>query len=156
MPLLRSFSAVFVVTALLAACGGSDSPSDPGGNNNGGGGGGGDTRVIKSNPSFATDIQEIFTRIGCTGGGCHGDGTGAGMTLGTNVASNYGALVGVPSTTEPAFNRVTPNDATNSYIVIKLEGRQSVGARMPFRGPSLDNIDMTNIKNWINGGAMNN
>ena len=155
MPLLRSFSAVVVLSACLAACGGSDSPSDPGGNDNNGGGSG-DIRVIKSNPSFATDIQEIFTRIGCTAMGCHGDGTGAGMTLGSNAGANYGVLVGVPSTSEPSFNRVTPNDATNSYIVIKLEGRQSVGARMPFGLSPLDNIDMTNIRNWINGGAPNN
>ena len=155
MPLHRSFSATVVVTAFLAACGGSDSPSDLGGNDNNGVGGG-DIRVIKSNPSFATDIQEIFTRIGCTAGGCHGDGTGADMTLGSNANANYGVLVGVPSTSEPSFNRVTPNDATNSYIMIKLEGRQSVGARMPFGGSPLDNIDMTNIRNWINGGAPNN
>ena len=155
MRLLRSFLTAVVVAALLAACGGSDSPSAPDDNNDNGESSG-DTRVIKSNPSFATDIQEIFTRIGCTAMGCHGDGTGAGMTLGSNAGANYGVLVGVPSTSEPNFNRVTPNDATNSYIVIKLEGRQGVGARMPFGGSPLDNIDMTNIRNWINGGAPNN
>ena len=78
MRLLRSCSVAVVVTAFLTACGGSDSPADPGGTGNNGGG---DSRVIKSNPSFATDIQEIFSRNGCTSGGCHGDGTGAGMTL---------------------------------------------------------------------------
>ena len=88
--------------------------------------------------------------------GCHGDGTGAEMTLGSNAGANYGVLVGVPSTSEPSFNRVTPNDATNSYIVIKLEGRQGVGARMPLGRSPLDNIDLTNIRNWINGGAPNN
>ena len=78
------------------------------------------------------------------------------MTLGSNAGANYGVLVGVPSTSEPSFNRVTPNDATNSYIVIKLEGRQGVGARMPLGRSPLDNIDLTNIRNWINGGAPNN
>ena len=65
-------------------------------------------------------------------------------------------LIGVPSTSEPGLNRVTPSDATNSYIVIKLEGRQTVGARMPLGRTPLDNVDLTNIKNWINNGAMNN
>ena len=78
------------------------------------------------------------------------------MTLGSSAASNYGVLVDVPSTSEPGFNRVQPNDATNSYIVIKLEGRQSVGAQMPIIGFPLGRIDMTNIRNWINGGAPNN
>ena len=153
MPLLRSFLTTVVMAAFLVACGGGDSPSDPGGSNDDGGG---DTRVIKSNPSFATDIQEIFTRTGCTDMGCHGDGTGAGMTLGSNAGANHGVLVNVASTSEPNFNRVTPSDAVNSYIVIKLEDRQSVGARMPFGRTPLDDIDMTNIRNWINGGAPNN
>ena len=48
-----------------------------------------------------------------------------------------------------------PGDAANSYIVIKLEGRQTVGAKMPLGG-SLDAISLQNIKNWINKGAKNN
>ena len=154
MNLLRSCSVAVLMAAFLAACGGSDSPADPGGSGNNGVQG--NTRIIKSNPSFATDIQEIFTRNGCTSGGCHGDGTGAGLMLGSNAGSNFGNLVGIPSSSEPGFNRVTPNDATDSYIVIKLEGRQSVGSRMPLGGASLDNIDLMNIKNWINTGASNN
>lgn len=34
-----------------------------------------------------------------------------------------------------------------------LEGRQSVGARMPLNAPSLDDIDLTKIRNWIATGA---
>ena len=144
MPLLRSFLAATVVATFLAACGGSGSPSDPG-----------DTRESKSNPSFAADVQEIFTRKGCGAASCHGSAAG-GLILGSNGDANYGVLVGVPSMSEPNFNRVAPNDATNSYLVIKLEGRQRVGARMPLRGSFLDNIDLTNIRNWINTGAPNN
>ena len=98
---------------------------------------------------------EILTRNGCTSAGCHGGGA-AGMTLGSSASANFGVLVGVLSTSEPGFNRVTPSDATNSYIVIKLEGRQTVGAQMPLGRTQLDNVDLTNIKNWINNGAMNN
>ena len=155
MPLPRRISAAIAAVALLAACGGGDSPSDPGGSGNGNNNGGGSTRQIKTNPSFAADIQEIFTRKGCTAMGCHGDGS-AGLTLGSNASANHGALVGVPSTSEPDFNRVTPNEATDSYLVIKLEGRQSVGGQMPRGGAPLDNIDLTNIRNWINNGAPNN
>lgn len=156
MTLFRSkFVALFTVT-LLAACGGS--PTD-GGNDNGNdnGNGNGDDRVIKANPSFATDIQEIFTRKGCTGSSCHGAAGGQmGLSLGSSAATNYANLVNVASTSEPPFLRVEANDDVNSYIVIKVEGRQNVGARMPLGGANLDNIDLTNLKNWINTGALNN
>jgi len=48
---------------------------------------------------------------------------------------------------------VEPGDPDNSYVIIKLEGRQSVGARMPLGAPFLDNIDLTNIRNWNSQGA---
>jgi|TARA_B100001167_G_scaffold127020_1_gene79375 hypothetical protein len=53
---------------------------------------------------------------------------------------------------------VIPNDAQNSYLVKKLENRQGSGNgnRMPIGGSALDNVDLTNIKNWINTGAPNN
>ena len=49
-----------------------------------------------------------------------------------------------------------PNDAQNSYLVIKIEDRQTVGTRMPQGGNALDSIDVSNIRNWINQGAKNN
>jgi hypothetical protein len=52
--------------------------------------------------------------------------------------------------------RVIPGNANDSYIVVKVEGRQTVGVRMPLGGSALDNIDLTNLKNWINLGAKNN
>ena len=45
--------------------------------------------------------------------------------------------------------------AYNSYLVIKLEGRQTIGVKMPLGG-SLDAVRLQNIKNWINKGANNN
>jgi hypothetical protein len=39
--------------------------------------------------------------------------------------------------------------------VIKLEGRQTVGGRMPQTGSPLDSIDLTNVRNWISQGALN-
>ncbi len=54
--------------------------------------------------------------------------------------------------------RVIANDATNSYLLKKLEGTQGSGngQRMPLGSSALDNTDLTNIKNWINTGAPNN
>jgi hypothetical protein len=52
--------------------------------------------------------------------------------------------------------RVIPGNANDSYLIVKVEGRQSVGQRMPIGGSPLDNIDLTNLKNWISQGAKNN
>ena len=43
--------------------------------------------------------------------------------------------------TSEAVLRVIPNNADGSYLVIKLEGRQTVGARMPLGGQPLDMTD---------------
>ena len=68
---------------------------------------------------------------------------------------SYGNLVNVASPASGEI-RVIPSNANDSYLVKKLEGRQSAGAQMPIGGSALDNIDLSNIKNWINQGAVNN
>lgn len=141
---------VLLVTALvvpLFACYG-----------NGGTGLDGDNgqREIKTNPSFASDINEIFQRRGCSASSCHGAAGGqAGLELTASASANYAQLVNVPATSEN-FLRVEPGNATDSYLVIKLEDRQVVGAQMPLNAAPLDDIDLTNIKNWINNGAPEN
>lgn len=125
------------------ACGG-DSPSEPDP---------GDPRTVKANPSFSADIEEIFDRKGCTAAGCHGSVQQGGMDLRPGAA--YGALVGVTASAEP-IPRVIPGDAEGSYIVMRVEGRQSVGSRMPLGGVPLDSIDLTNLRNWISQGAPEN
>jgi hypothetical protein len=109
--------------------------------------------VILADPSFGTVIQEIFNRKGCAAGACHGSAMEADLDL--RSGNSYASLIDVPSL-QTGVNRVIPGDATNSYLVVKLEGRQTVGARMPQGGSPLDNIDITNIKNWIDQGAANN
>jgi hypothetical protein len=137
----------------LAACGGDSGTGpddmDPSGN----GGGGTTTRVVKANPSFGSDIQEIFTRKGCAASSCHGASAQAGLSLTTGNA--YGNLVSVTATQSALF-RVAPGDPANSYLVMKVEGSAAFGARMPLGGSALDNIDIQNLKNWISSGAMNN
>ena len=49
---------------------------------------------------------------------------------------------------------VAPNDAENSYLIHKLEGRTSIlGERMPLGGPYLTNDEIAGISRWINMGA---
>ncbi len=144
----KLFTTLFAVT-LLAACGGT--PTD--GGRSGNGNGNGNTRVIKANPSFAVDIQEIFFRRGCTTGQCHGVSMEGGLGL-ASASASFLDLVNVTAVGDPTAVRVKPKDAVNSYLVRKLEG--TAGTRMPQGLGALDNIDMTNIKNWINADALNN
>jgi hypothetical protein len=106
-----------------------------------------------TNPSFTQDIQSIFN-VSCSLSNCHNAAT-ASAELVLASGQSYANIVNVASTQNPTKNRVTPNDAQNSYIVIKLEGRQTTGVRMPFGG-SLSSVKIQNIKNWINNGANNN
>jgi hypothetical protein len=133
----------------VVACGG-DGPTAPGP----GAGPEGPTRTIKAQPSFAEDVNEIFQRRGCAVSGCHGTGSG-GLVLTSSASANHGALVGVQANAE-SFAYVVPGDPDDSYLVIRIEGRQSVGQLMPLGSSPLDTIDVTNIRNWIANGAPNN
>jgi hypothetical protein len=143
----RHLLAILALTlaALLFGCSSDDTPTSPGG------GGGG---VVENDPSFANVVQEIFNRRGCTNSSCHGQATQAGLDLRAGTAR--GELVNVQATQEPGQTRVIPGDAQNSYLVIKLEDRQSVGGSMPVTGAPLDSIDLANIRNWIDQGAKDN
>lgn len=132
--------------SVLASCGGGSGPTGTDGTS--------DSpmmsREIQADPPFAV-VQDIFERR-CAGPSCHGAAMG-GLFLGSDPEVNYDNLVNVPANAEPEFLRVEPGNATDSYIIIKTEGRQTVGAMMPLGGPPLDSIDHTNLVNWINNGA---
>ena len=148
-PHVRIFTWLVAASA-LGSCGGDPNPTSPGG-------GGGDpqmTRVIKSDPSFAVDVQEIFVRTRCADATCHGIGQ-AGLTLLPNSPENYANIVNRTADRERDFVLIKPFDAVISYIMIRLEDRQLVGVSMP-PGVMLDDIDLTNLRNWINNGALNN
>jgi cytochrome c553 len=123
----------------LAACKSSTSPQIPG--------------VVKDNPSFAADVQLIFNNS-CVNISCHGASTQGGMTL--VQGQSYSNIVNVSSTEDLTRKRVLPFDADDSFLVIKVEGRQSVGARMPASKDRLSDTQIQNIKNWINKGAKDN
>ena len=143
-------SLLFLSALVLLGCGDSSSPTSSSGTTTTPPT---STRTVKADPSFANDIQEIFNRTGCTNGSCHGSSMAAGLNL--QSGASYASLVNVTASSEPV-PRVIPSNADGSYLVVKLEGRQSVGSRMPLGGQPLDQTDLTNIKNWINRGAQNN
>ncbi len=109
--------------------------------------------TIKENPSFAADIQSIFND-NCVSSGCHSAGAAGGLVL--LQGQSYANLVNIVSVQESGKTRVIPGDSANSYIVIKLEGRQTNGGRMPLGGSPLDSNSIQNIKNWIDKGAQDN
>ncbi len=109
--------------------------------------------TVKSDPSFAADIQPIFSN-NCALSNCHNSTAQAGLIL--LQGQSYSNLVNILSTQEPNRMRVLPSDAANSYLVIKIEGNQTVGVRMPNGRSPLSSVQIQNIKNWINRGAKNN
>lgn len=120
-------------------------------------------------PTFRSIQQNIFTasdssgRPACTN--CHTTAGGrvppVGMDLGSSAA--YAQLVNVASRQKAGAIRVIPGDPENSYLIHKLEGRQTpesqkiVGERMPRgTGPFLTEGQMRVIKRWIELGALDN
>ena len=131
---------------LLAACAGSGEGLDGNGRP---GEPGGDDGVLT--PDLQSIQDEVFTPI-CTQ--CHvGAGAPAGLRL--DAASSYGALVGVPSSEVASLLRVKPGDPGSSYLVQKIEGRASVGDRMPLGQPALPDATIAVIRQWIADGAPN-
>lgn len=131
--------AFIIVAAAITAC---KSPADPYSPQ---------PPTLIANPSYSKDIQAIFN-TSCIS--CHGGASGsAGLNLTTG--QSYGNLVDVDSVQDATKKRVLPGNAADSYLVIKLEGRQATGSRMP-PGGALHANHIQNIKNWITQGAANN
>jgi hypothetical protein len=76
--------------------------------------------------------------------------------LDLRAGRSYAQLVGVASTQDPSTLRVEAGDAQNSYLVIKIEGRQSIGSRMPLGRTSLSAEETGTVRNWIGLGAEDN
>jgi len=136
-----------LLAAFAVAC--SDSPVDP--NPEPGPSNGGPEPI--ADPSFSLVIQPIFQNNSCAASNCHGLAESGGLDL--RSGSAFASLVNVPAQGESGKVRVIPGNATDSYLVVKLEGRQSFGTSMPVGG-ALSQVDLANIKNWINQGAKNN
>jgi hypothetical protein len=113
--------------------------------------------VEVANPSFANDIQPIFTKR-CSIGGCHSLGSArAGLVLVAGHA--YDSIVNKPSFLNPTFDLVEPGDAVNSWLVRMIEeddAARSHLSRMPLGGQPLTRNQIATIVNWIENGALRN
>ena len=140
-----SRSALLLLLAVGVAACGSDSPTAP------------TPPTTTPTPGALTatlsSIQSVVFNDSCIGH--HGDhATEANLDLTTG--QSFSNLVNVQSI-QVAFDLVEPNDAENSYLIHKLDGRAGiVGDRMPPAGPFLSQADIDVIKQWINAGAQNN
>jgi hypothetical protein len=113
--------------------------------------------VVGIQPTLQSIQTNVFTPL-CAG--CH---SGVGVQLPgslnlTTVNASYTNLVGVASVWTPTVQRVRANDATNSFLIHKLEGTVPgggavPGARMPIGGPPLDQATIDTIRQWIDAGA---
>lgn len=140
-----SIPTLMVLSLILWGCGGDSNPSSPDDNN--------DTPI--ADVSFSAEVLPILALAGCAASDCHGDAKRAGMSL---IASEaYDNLVDVNSTEVPSLKRVLPGDAENSYMVVKIEGRQSFGSRMPPPPrAALSSRNIRVIRTWIDEGAQDN
>ena len=109
-------------------------------------------------PTFSSIQANIFTPR-CVNQGCHPGGAApANLDLLPNVS--YGNLFNVPSAYgSPRLLRVSPGDANNSVLYLKVIGDARVGGtagRMPLGLGSLTTDQINAIRDWINAGAQNN
>ncbi len=112
------------------------------------------TRAINvAVPSFANDIQDIFTN-NCSG--CHPTEAGLNLTLGNARAGLVGVAASA-STGCGATVRVVAGSPDTSILVKRIEG--TCEERMPQSNPTFFDQNpglVTKIRSWILNGALNN
>ncbi|HKG95490.1 MAG TPA: hypothetical protein VKA84_26485 [Gemmatimonadaceae bacterium] len=106
-------------------------------------------------PSFAADVQPIFTAR-CALGGCHTPATRRGG-LALDAAHSYDETVGVPSRLlGGAMLRVKPADPDSSWLLrlVQPDSIRRLGrSRMPLASTPLTDGQIATIGNWIRQGA---
>ena len=84
---------------------------------------------------------------------CHG--LGSFVAEGLDLSLGVEQLVGVPSSQWPDLDRVEPGSPEDSYLIVKLEGRQrdlqlnGLGNQMPSEEEPLSEQDLEAVRAWI-------
>ncbi len=96
--------------------------------------------VITPNASaqFSTDIYPIFTNYSCTT--CHG--SSGGLTLTGTASVVRGNLI--------SSGAVVPNSSATSLLFIKFNNGGT------HNGKTMTSTEISNIKGWIDSGALDN
>ena len=111
------------------------------------------TPAVGNLTATLSSIQRELFNPSCAG---HHGGSQAEADLDLTEGESFANLVNVMSI-QVGLNLVEPNDAENSYLIHKLDGRAGiVGARMPPNGPFITDEALDVIKAWIDAGAQNN
>jgi len=117
-----------------------------------GGGSGGGGVVVPPSPTLQAVQAAIFTPH-CAISGCH---VGAGAPFGLDLSDGaaYGNLVNVPSAELPAFDRIEPSVAEDSYLFMKVsDDPRMLGDPMPALGSPLSAQKLQLLADWIGQGA---
>ncbi len=145
LPAPLGLAMIVASSLLVVSCG-----SGSGGGGGGGGGGGAGTGPVLT-ASFQSIQTNIFS-VQCEF--CH-TGATAPRGLRLDAANSFGLLVGVPSSQQPALQRVEPGNPDDSYLIRKLEGGPGIsGGQMPLGLPALPQSDIDVIRQWISDGAL--
>lgn len=105
-------------------------------------------------------MQSILA-ANCASRTCHGNGGDqGGLADLDDYDLAYSHLVNAPSTGVSGMDRVEPFDASNSYLMHKLDGTQTSvggsGSQMPLLGSPLSITERNGIRAWITAGATKN
>jgi hypothetical protein len=112
------------------------------------------TKPSTKTASFKTDIVPIVQES-CALTACHSSKeSNLGIFLAFDAAQIYGELKKT-SPTAAGEKFVVPGDPAKSYLIVKLEGKQSVGTEMP-PGEKLPLAQIELFKKWIADGAKDN
>ena len=133
--MLRRIFFVPVLVVTIAACEHAD-PLEP----------------VDATPTLESVQQSVFN-TNCALSGCHA-GPNAQQGLNLSEGSSRASLVNVQSTERPDLLRVKPGSASESYLVMKIEGASGiVGERMPLGRSPLSQEQISLVREWIDSGA---
>ena len=109
-----------------------------------------------SAPTLTALQESIFTpKCALRGGLCHVSTPAAEMDL--SAGKTFTSTVRVVSLESPNFERVSPGNAANSYLYMKIVGDpRIIGERMPVVGDLLSPAELAAVRAWIDAGAKDN
>ena len=126
------------VPALIAVgCAGSSGPGE----------------FIGGAPSTYRQVQDTIFTPSCATNGCHAGNTAPhGLDLTSSQA--LANLINVDSIELPLYDRISPGDATDSYLFMKVTGDGRIeGDPMPAFAPQLGADKLQLLQDWIEQGA---
>lgn len=112
------------------------------------------TFVVQGVEPTLQSIQDNVFTPNCSG--CHTGPASSVLPSGldlTSLSMSFMSLVNVTSIQDAGFARVEPGDPDASYLIQKLEGTASTGARMPLFQNALPQATIDAIRQWITDGA---